>query len=334
MKPMLKRIFICGLLAALAAGCQVTAARPEGAVITADNAAQLSVARQAEISAPYELAWAADGSALLVLQENGAARLDAQTLSISERLKFEIPMLLVSIAPDGHTLAYSEDGSSIHIKDIRSENEVLVIDPGEQIGSLDFSPDGQSLLGSSMEAFAVRLWDTASGAEISRLEGFESAAPVYTARFGADGEHILWISRGTVQPMEIASGRLGPEIGHEDFVNAAALSPDGSLVATGSAGTVRGEFTPVLYLWDAASGDALGTLPYSEPFSNLVFSPDSRLIAAASGGRITIWDAADPQLLAELDSGADFVRALAFSPDGITLASASSDGVLVIWQVK
>ncbi len=331
MKFLRRNICVGILLLAFAAGCQVPAAAPPGPISTG-NAAELAVVRQVHISAPLDLAWSAAGDALLVLQENGAVQLDAGTLQVTDRLEFEVPVMLTAIAGNGK-LAFSEDGSQIQIKDIHNPEESSNIIPGELIGGLDLSPDGNMLLGSSMETWTVYVWDAASGQEQTRLEGFETASPVYAAQFGADGKHILWIARGTVQPMEIASSRLGPEIGHEDFVSGVALSPDSNVLATAAAGTVRGEFTPALYLWDVASGEALGILPYEIPFGWLAFSPDSQLVAASNGARITIWDATNPQLLAELDSGTDTIRALSFSPDGGTLATVSTDGTLLLWQV-
>jgi len=333
MKATIRNFVLFSLLAALAAGCQVVSP-PAAAAITTENASRLAVARQVQLSTPYEISWSPDGSALLVLEGNGATRLEAETLEVSEQFAFEIPVMVASVSPDGESVAYSENGSTIFIKNLRRAQAALVIDPGELIGGLDFSPDGKTLLANSMEEFAVLLWDIESGLESGRLGGFETAAPVYTARFGDDGRHILWIARGTLQSMEIASGEMGALISHEDFISDATLSPDGIVLAAAAAGTVRGEYSPVLYLWDPASGEALGVLPYSEPFNRLAFSPDSRLIAAANGARITIWDVVDPQQVADLDSGADIIRALAFSPDGSTLASAGDDGTLTLWQVK
>lgn len=334
MQSRLRKVLLYALLAALIAGCEMAVVQPGAAAITAENAAGLAVVQQTQLSAPYEIAWSPDGSALLVLEGSGAVRLDARTLKPTEKLEFEMPVMMASASPDGETLAYSEDGSRIELRNIRKPDTAISIDPGEIIGGLDFSPDGQTLLANSMEAFAVLLWDAGSGSESGRLTGFETAAPVYSARFGDDGRHILWIARGTAQPMEIASGQIGPEINHEDFISDAALSPDGKVLATAAAGTVRGEYTPALFLWDAANGDALGILPYSEPIGRLAFSPDGRLVAAANGARITIWDVADPQLVADLEGRADVIHALAFSPDGATLASASVYGTLSLWQVK
>ena len=334
MKSWLRTVLFFALLAALLAGCQNAATQPGAAAITADNAAGLAVVRQTQLSAPYEITWSPDGSALLILEGGGAARLDARTLKPTEKLEFEMPVMFASTSPDGETLAYSEDGSRIAIKNIRKMEAAISIDPGETIGGLDFSPDGQTLLANSMEAFSVLLWDAGNGSDSGRLTGFETAAPVYSVRFGEDGNHILWIARGTAQSQQITGGQMGPEISHEDFISDAALSPDGKVLAAAAAGTVRGEYTPALFLWDAANGDALGVLPYSESFGRVAFSPDGQLIAASNGARITIWDVADPKLVAELDSNADIIRALAFSPDGATLASAAGDGTLALWQVK
>ena len=334
MKRILPRFFAALMILALAAGCQVTGVPPASAVISPQNAAQLVSARQAQVGAFFDLVWSTDSATLLLLQGGEAARIDAKTLNVTDRLSFESPVMLVSAAPDGKTLVYSLDGSTLQVKDISSTQPAQVIDPGIPINNIDFSEDGHWLLVTSMDVIEARLWDTASRSEVKTLSGFDTAAPVYNVMFGGDNAHILWISRGTVQLMAIDSGQLGMQANHEDFVMDAQLSSDGKLLATSAYGIVREEFTPVLAIWDAASGETLGLLTDSESFTRLSFSPDSRLIAAANGGRVTIWDTANPQLLAEYQSGADFIDTLAFSPDGSMLAIALSDGTLAIWQVK
>ncbi len=340
MKKSIKRIFVLLLISlAVLTACQAapgqSAAKTQAAVITSQNAAQLAPAAQTlEGSAFNDIVWAADGSALLAVSGNGAVRFSADTLEKLETFSFDSPAALYAASPDGKTIAFSNDNYNAFLVDIQvTENAQSIYSP-TYLGNFDFSPDGKTLLSTSLDEIAVTLWDVASGSQVQTISGFETAAPVYSAKFSQDGKHILWIARGTLQLTDIATQEFGPVFSHEDFVAAAALSRDGSLLASAAAGTVNGEFTPAVYLWDAASGELKTTLTYPEAFNAVVFSPDGGLVAASAGGTLIFWNVADGQQVAEIAAGSEDIFGLAFSPDGVSLAASGSAGTITLWQVK
>jgi len=323
-------ILLMALSSCLGAG---TAPEAAAVPIRADNAAQLEVIKKGTVQAVYGISWSADSSIILAANETLAIRLDTQSLDALDSYKFEKPAGVFSTAPDGRTVAISHDNLGLYLVDTSTAESAVSMNPGYFIGNVDFAPDSLSLLTSNQDEIAVTIWDATTGKEIGTYTGFETAAPMYAAKYGEDGFHIIWLARGTVQLMDTGDGQFGPVFDHEDFVMDATLSPDGALLATAAAGTIGDEFTPAIYLWDASSGEQSGVLAYPESITCLAFSPDGRLIAAASGSKLTLWDAVDMQLLAELDGHADRITSLAFSPDGASIASASADGTLALWQV-
>ena len=75
--------------------------------------------------------------------------------------------------------------------------------------------------------------------------------------------------------------------GHRDALLAAALSPDGKIVATGS-------YDQTIRLWDPSTGKELRLLKgHNGPVFDLAFDPTGRLLASASGDRtVKLWDVA------------------------------------------
>ncbi|KAI0342490.1 WD40 repeat-like protein [Trametopsis cervina] len=70
-----------------------------------------------------------------------------------------------------------------------------------------------------------------------------------------------------------------------------------------------------------------------KPVRGIAVSPDDRLIASSRGNHVQLWDATTGERVGEPLAGhSDVVRAIAFSPNGKTLVSASWDGTLILWN--
>jgi WD40 repeat protein len=115
----------------------------------------------------------------------------------------------------------------------------------------------------------------------------------------------------------------------------AVLSPNGQVLVTGS---VDGSIT----FYDAKTGAAIETLahPYATNVFQLAFSPNGKLLATAGGPveaewrapAAKIWDAATHKLVASPPGHTELVLAVAFAPDGKTLATCSVDDSIRFWD--
>jgi WD40 repeat protein len=125
--------------------------------------------------------------------------------------------------------------------------------------------------------------------------------------------------------------RLVAELSSSATVTAAAFSPDGSILAVGSADGVR--------LWNVATPGHVKQIT-EVPLggrgagSALTFSPDGRILAVGdSVGTAQLWDAATGrQIGLSLVAGNAPVTSVAFTRDGATLATANADGIARLWS--
>ena len=180
----------------------------------------------------------------------------------------------------------------------------------DNVTSVAFSPDGQILASGSTDE-TIRLWDVNTSELIEILEG------------------------------------------HTDDVTSVAFSPDGQTLASGSTDeTIR--------LWDVNTGELLETLEgHRREVTSVAFSPDGKTLASGStDDTIRLWNPKTKvntgQALWNLETGAQIeqqtdntelllrtleghrweVTSVAFSPDGKTLASGSTDETTRLWNVN
>lgn len=114
-------------------------------------------------------------------------------------------------------------------------------------------------------------------------------------------------------------------IGGHGLVTAAALSPNGDILATaGDDDTIT--------LWNPRSHIQIGTILRTSDVHALAFSPDSSYLVGAGNtgtrsthGTVTMWHVPDQDTVDSVIVPADDVTSVQFSPDGHTLAVATDD---------
>jgi WD40 repeat protein len=194
--------------------------------------------------------------------------------------------------------------------------------------SVAFSPDGKMIASASWDK-TVKLWNAATGKEITTLNGHSSR--IWGLAFSPDSKTIASANRDTT--VKLWNTSIGKEIttfnGHSDSVYSVAFSPDGKTIASASADkTVK--------LWNAATGKEITTFNgHSDSVNSVAFSPDGKTIASASADKtVKLWNTATGKEIITLRGHSSKVNSVAFSPDGKTIASASCDNTVKLWNAS
>lgn len=192
------------------------------------------------------------------------------------------------------------------------------------ISRLMWSPDGSTLAAAHGEG--IWLWEGSfSGSPTRRLNGHD--APVKDAVFSPDGVVIASGSAdATTRLWDVAAGHQFHVMRkHSDTVNAVAFNANGRLLAS-AGGDQR---VVLLDLNDSAQISVMAG--HIREISCLAFAGDT----LASGGwdkTLWLWDTGNRRPRATIPMG-DWIRDIATSPDGQTLAVACKDGTLKLVDV-
>jgi WD40 repeat protein len=268
--------------------------------------------------------------------------------------------LTVAFAPDGKLLATVGDNPErdrpgggpersrigIQLWDIETGRLTRTIGhPSGTIRSIVFSPDGARLAAIDDDA-KVRIWDVITGA-LQTLSGLPDRA--WKATLTRDLATLAVATGGMDQSvivMETATRSvLATLTGPRSVVLSLAFSPDGTRLAAGIAPQGRGrslpqppDQPPEVWIWDLRpgapkEGKILGRLQDSATI--VAFSPDGRrLFGGGDDERAPkIWDIATGEERVWLDQpGIGHVYAVAFSPDGASLAMGGVSTTIAIYD--
>jgi WD40 repeat protein len=278
----------------------------------------------------------------------------------------------VVVTPDGRRLVTRGQDGDAHVWDVRTGAHLRAIKATWQRG-LGMSPDGRSLVwpvaddkvkfkdparpNATHTGSRLRLYHLADGKFVDRFAGFEGDAQEVS--FAPDGQTLVTADHrdGKVRVWDVATGKVRRDFRAvrdgervtDHFVWRTVLSPDGKTLAVTYQPAGRGIFDPfAVRLWDVATGAERHDLAGHLYYAGMVFSPDSRMVATCSPplsdfarermkravNQIYVWDVATGKRVANLPDGlpAGAVTA-AFSPDGRTLATATPEGLVQVWEV-
>ncbi|KAF5199942.1 Guanine nucleotide-binding protein subunit beta-like protein [Thalictrum thalictroides] len=216
--------------------------------------------------------------------------------------------------------------------------------------SVAFSIDNRQIVSASRDR-TIKLWNTLGECKYTIQDADGHNNWVSCVRFSPNLQQPTIVSGSwdrTVKVWNLSNCKLRCTLaGHGGYVNTVAVSPDGSLCASGGKDGVT-------LLWDLAEGKRLYSLDAGAIIHALCFSPNRYWLCAGTQESIKIWDLESKSVVQDLrlqdlrlqdlkietpQSGGSggqklvYCTSLSWSSDGSTLYSGYSNGTIRVWGI-
>lgn len=242
-------------------------------------------------------------------------------------------IVAVAWSPNGTKIAVGGTSGLLQIRD--ANNQLIRNFTGltTTIKSVDWSPDSTKIVSGGDDGKVI-VWDASTGQQLANLTGFE--AYIFQVDWSPDGSKIVATGFNTSPSYTLIvwSAATYQQIAARDAGEALGVSwrPDSTQIAVGKA-------TGYISWYSASLGPSVINYSIDAGVLSVAWSPDGSKIAGGTSifgtakNEVKIWNTTTGSVITTLTGHTNLVGAVAFSPNGQQLASASSDGTVRVWNV-
>ncbi len=247
-----------------------------------------------------------------------------------------VPVRAVAFTPDGVNLITANEDGSVQTWDMLSGQCIRIWQGfARTVHDVAWSPSSAQIASGGNDTL-ITIWEVAQRVPLHLLRGHTMV--IWGVSWSSDGRLVASCGEdSTIRIWDVITGAsaevLTDSVLADTVLFSTAWSPDGSRLAVGSF-----QHGVLVYGVRTQTFQRVGRSDVPARIRRVEWSPDGKYLACSSeGGSILIWNGDDYSLCATLQGHRGAAAGLAWSPDGMRLASGSwgrGSDQLFVWDAQ